>query len=261
MKAFFITLLLWPAVLVAESPFDGTWVAKLDTIQFPQQPEDYLLQNGDYQCSTCVPRIKVKADGKDYPVAGSPYFSTIAVRVIDANRIEITEKLAGKTVYSETDAVASGGNTLVQRMIDTAAPNGEAMTATETFKRVSASPAGSSLISGLWQVVKIEGASENGMSVTYRSTGDGLEASNPSGEGYSAKFDGKEYPIHGEPAHNTVSLQRIDANTIVETDKQDGVIHYQVRMTLSPDGKSMQVTEVDNERGTQMNYTMEKKKE
>jgi len=37
------------------------------------------------------------------------------------------------------------------------------------------------------------------------------------------------------------------------------VIHYQVRMTVSPDGKSMQVTEVDNEKGTQMNYAMEKK--
>jgi len=259
MKAFLIALLLWPAVLVAESRFDGTWVTKLDTIQFPQQPETYLLQNGDYECSTCVPRIKVKADGKDYPVAGSPYFSTLAVHVINSNKIEITEKLAGKTVYSETDTVASDDNTLVQTMIDTAAANAEPVTATETYKRVSAGPAGASPVSGSWQVVKIEGASQNGTSVTYRSISDGLEASNPSGEGYSARFDGKEYPIHGEPAHNTVSLQRIDPDTIVETDKQDGVIHYQVRMTVSPDGNSMQVSEFDNERGTQMNYTMEKK--
>ncbi len=194
MKAFLAVLLLWPAVLLAESPFDGTWVAKLETIQLPQKPEDYSLQNGDYECSTCVPRIKVKADGKDYPVPGSPYFGTIAVRVINPNSVEITEKLAGKTVYSENDTVASDGNTLVQMMIDTAAANGEPMTATETLKRVSAAPAGSSPISGSWQAEKIEGASENGTSVTYRSKGEEFEASNPSGEGYSAKFDGKEYP-------------------------------------------------------------------
>jgi hypothetical protein len=30
-------------------------------------------------------------------------------------------------------------------------------------------------------------------------------------------------------------------------------------MTVSPDGKSMQVTEVEEERGTLMNYAMEKK--
>lgn len=259
MKVFLIALLLWPAVLVAESPFDGTWVAKLDTIQFPQQPDNYLLQNNAYECSTCVPRIKVKADGKDYPVPGSPYFSTVAVRVIGPNSIEITEKLDAKTVYSETDTLSSDGNTMVQKMIDAAGANAKPVTATENLKRVSAGPTGSSPISGSWQVVNIDGTSENGMSVTYRSTGDGLEASNPSGEGYSARFDGKEYPIHGEPAHNTVSLQRIDANTIIETDRQDGVIHYEVRMTVSPDGKSMQVTETDNERGGQTTYTMEKK--
>lgn len=259
MKALLAVLLLWPTLLLAQSPFDGTWVAKPDTIQFPQRPESYLLQNGTYECSSCVPRIKVKADGKDYAVAGSPYFSTIAVRVINPNSIEITEKLAQTTVYSEIDTVASDGSTLVQEITDAAAPKGEPVTATETYKRVSPGPAGSSPISGSWQAQKIESASENGMSVSYHSTGDGLEASNPSGEGYSAKFDGKEYPIHGEPAHSTVYLQRIDANTIVETDKQDGAIHYQVRMTVSPDGKSMQVTEIDNERGTQMMYTMQKK--
>lgn len=259
MKTFFAVLLLWPGVLLAQSPFDGTWVTRLETIQLPQKPESYSLQNGDYECSTCVPRIKVKADGMDYPVPGSPYFSTVAVRMVNRNSIEVTEKQAGRTVYSEHDTVAPDGNTLVQEMIDTAAPNQEPVTATETYKRVSAGLAGSSPVSGSWEAEKIEGASENGTSVTYRSKGDRLEASNPNGEGYSAKLDGKEYPIHGLPAHNTVSLQRIDANTIVETDRQDGVVHYQVRMTVSPDGKSMQVTELDNERGTQMTYTMEKK--
>ena len=259
MKSFLVALMLWPTALLAQGPFDGIWVAKLDTIQFPQQPETYLLQNGEYECSTCVPKIKVKADGEDHMVAGSPYFSAIAVHVADLNNIQITEKLREKTVYSEIDTVSADGNTLIEKITDTAAPNGEPATATETYKRVNPGPAASSPISGSWQAEKIEGTSENGMSVTYHSTNDGLEASNPSGEGYSAKFDGKEYPIRGEPAHNTVSLQRIDANTIVETDKQDGVIHYQVRMTVSPDGKSMQVTETDNERGAQMNYAMVKK--
>ncbi len=39
------------------------------------------------KCTSCVPRISVKADGKDYPVAGSPYFSTVGVQVIDNSSI------------------------------------------------------------------------------------------------------------------------------------------------------------------------------
>src|SRR5581483_8473080 len=209
MKGFLVALMLWPAALPAQSPFDGTWVTKLDTIQFPQQPETYLLQNGEYECSTCVPKIKVKADGQDHMVAGSPYFNAIAVQLVDPNNIQITEKLREKIVYSEIDTVSADGNTLVEKITDTAAPNGEPVNATETYKRVSAGPSGSSPISGSWQAEKLEEASDNGMLVTYHSTNDGLKASNPSGEGYSAKFDGKEYPIHGEPAHNTVSLQRV----------------------------------------------------
>lgn len=259
MKALFVALLFLPAALVAESPFDGTWVTKMDTIQLPQKPENYVLENDDYECSTCVPKIKVKADGKDYPLPGSPYFSTIAVRVINPQSLEITEKLAHKTVYTENDTVGTDGNTLVEIIVDTASANGEPMSATEAFRRVSAGPVGSSPISGSWQAEKIKGASENGTSVTYHTKGDRLEASNPNGEGYSAKFDGNEYPIHGLPAHNTVSLQRIDPNTIVERDREDGVVHYEIRMTVSPEGKTMQVTETDNERGSQMTYTMEKK--
>jgi hypothetical protein len=257
--AWLCVLLLWPAVLLAQSPWDGTWVVQADSIQLPRKPEVYLLQNGTYECSSCVPRIKVESDGKDHPVAGSPYFTTIAVQVINDNRIQISEKQAAKTVYTETDILSSNGTTLVQKVIDSAAPNGEPVTATVTYKRLSPNPAGASPISGSWQAEGFADASENGTTVTYHSIPGGLEASNPSGEGYSAKFDGKDYPIHGEPAHNTVSLKRAGANMIVETDKQDGIVHYQVRMVVSRDGNSMQVTEIDRERGTQMTYTMKKK--
>jgi hypothetical protein len=87
MKTSFSVLLLWPITLLAQSPFDGTWVAKLNSVHFPKRPEVYSFQDGTYECTSCVPRIRVKADGKDYPVAGSPYFSTVGVQVIDKSRV------------------------------------------------------------------------------------------------------------------------------------------------------------------------------
>jgi hypothetical protein len=103
-------------------------------------------------------------------------------------------------------------------------PNGQCITAEETYKRLSQGPAGSDPISGSWQAQSVNGISENGITVTYHSTPDRLQASNPNGEGYDAKFDGKEYTIQGDPAHDTVSLKRIRSNTIVETDKEDGEV-------------------------------------
>jgi len=259
MKIILSLLLLFPTTLLAQSPFDGTWVAKVDTAQLPKKPEVYLLQNGIYECPSCVPKIKANADGKDYPIAGSPYFSTVCIRVIDDRNIQLTEKQNGKIVYSETDTVSPAGNTLVQNVTDSAAPTGQPVTAEQTYTRTSPGPTGSNVISGSWQAQKVEVTSENGITVTYHSTPGGLLASNPSGEGYDAKFDGKEYPIKGDPSHGTVSLKQINANTIVETDKQDGVMHYKLLMAVSSDGKSMKVTETDKERGTKMTYTMEKK--
>ena len=147
----------------------------------------------------------------------------------------------------------------MQKISDSAAPNGQPITAEETYKRVSQGPAGSESISGSWQAERLSGISENGITVTYHSTPDGLRASNPNAEGYDAKFDGKEYPIKGNPAHDTVSLKRIHSNSILETDKEDGEVHYVLLIAVSPDGKSMKVTETDRERGTRMTYIMEKK--
>lgn len=259
MKIAFAVLLLLPTVAMAQSPFDGTWVAKLDSVQLPKTPEIYLLRNGTYECESCVPKIKVKADGKDYHVAGSPYFSTAAVQVIDSKDVQITEKKSEKVVYEETDSVSPDGNTLTQKIVDTSAPNGEPVTGEETFQRIGQGPAGADPISGSWQATAVKSISENGVTVTYESTADGLKASTPSGEGYFAKFDGKEYPVQGAPAHNMVCLKRVNKNTIVETDKLGGRVHYMVRMTVLPDGKTMRVTETDMERGTTTVYLMAKK--
>lgn len=259
MKMWFVVALLWPTTLLAQEPFEGTWVAKLESVRFPKKPEVYVLQNGTYTCASCVPRIEVKADGKDHPVAGSPYFSTVSVQAIGDRSIQITEKQGARTVYAETDTVSEDGSTLVQKITDSAAPNGEPVSAEETFSRVSQGPDGSSPISGSWQAEKVKAVSESGLTVVYRSTADGLQASTPTGEGYSARFDGREYPIQGDPAHETVSLRRINAHTIVETDKQEGAVHYKLRMAVSRDGRSMQVSETDYERGTRMTYTMEKR--
>jgi len=59
-----------------------------------------------------------------------------------------------------------------------------------TATRIAKAPDGANATSGSWRINKIK-ESENGLTTTYKTTGDALSMSTPSGESYTAKLDGK----------------------------------------------------------------------
>jgi hypothetical protein len=68
---------------------------------------------------------------------------------------------------------------------------------------------------------------------------DGIDATgNPTHVEYTAKYDGKDYPITGVPNVNTVALERPDSNTIRSTLKKDGQVVMTVISVVSKDGKT-----------------------
>ncbi len=76
---------------------------------------------------------------------------------------------------------------------------------------------------------------ENNIKVDAQGTdGDG----NPTHVEYSAKFDGKDYTITGVPNADTVSVKRIDTNTMEATQKRAGQVVMTVRSTVSKDGNT-----------------------
>jgi hypothetical protein len=255
-RLLFAVVLLASATLFAQSPFDGTWITKLDTAKFPTKPDQYSLSNNMYECLTCVPKVAVKADGSDQKVTGHPYYDTIAVHVVNASSVELIEKKDGKVMYTDTATVSADGNALNNKFTDTTGT--QPVTGEITSTRVSPGTAGSHAMSGAWRTEKVNSVSSNGLTVTYQGTADGLKMSDPNGNSYDAKFDGKEYSITGDPGHTMVSLKRIGNDTIEETDKRDGKIVGFSRMTVSKDGKSIQVDYTDKERGTTTTFTMEK---
>ena len=255
-KLLLALVLLASATLFAQSPFDGTWMTKLDTAKFPTKPDKYTLTNNKYECLTCVPKVEVKSDGTDQKVTGHPYFDSVAVNIVDASSVEIIEKKDGKVMYSDHETVSSDGKTLTDKFTDNSGT--QPVTGEMTSTRVSAGPAGSHVLSGAWRTSKVNNISNNGLTVTYQGTENGLKMSDPNGNSYDAKFDGKEYPINGDPGHTMVTLKRVGKDTIEETDKRDGKIVGIYRMTVSPDGKSIKAQYTDKERGTTMSFTMEK---
>ena len=243
---------------MAQSAFEGTWKFDLSTAKFPEKPDEFLLKDGMYDCKTCAPAIHVKADGQDQRVTGYPYFDTMSVKVVDGNTIEQVEKKNGKTVANSKTWVSADGNTLAFEFSDSSATNAGPVTGKGSETRVSKGPTGSHAISGSWRMAKMQSLSENAMSVTYKVTGDNLTMTSPTGQSYTAKLDGTDAPYNGDPGTTSVSVKKIDANTLEETDKRDGKVIGVAQMTVSTDGRTMKVVVDDKLHGTQSEFTAAK---
>lgn len=59
---------------------------------------------------------------------------------------------------------------------------------------------------------------------------------------YTAKYDGKDYPITGSPTADAITLKRIDANTTERVNKKGGKAGTTERRVVAADGKSYVTT-------------------
>ena len=107
-------------------PFIGTWKLNLAKSKFSPGPPP-KSQTVTYEAIGQGVKITVKGtdaegkpidiqstanyDGKDYPVTGDPNVDMIARKRIDAYKMEITRKKAGKVVSTATSVVSKDGKT------------------------------------------------------------------------------------------------------------------------------------------------------
>lgn len=251
---FMLGTLLLPLLASAQSPFDGTWKVDMNKVDFPKKPDVYLLQNGMYECKTCAPPINVKADGQDQPVSGHPYYDTVAIKVVNDHEIEETDKKDSKVVATSTITVAPDGKTLTYDFTDSSNTNAAPVTGKGEAMRVAKGPAGSNAISGSWRNTKMESLSDNAITWTYKVDGDMLTMTSPTGQTYTAKMDGTEAPMKGDPGVSTVSVKMMGKDTIEETDRRDGKIISVTKSTVSADGKMMKMDNEDKLHGTTMKF-------
>ena len=72
---------------------------------------------------------------------------------------------------------------------------------------------------------------------------DGIDATgNPTHVEYTAKYDGKDYPITGIPNADTIALERLDASTIRSTTKKGDQVVMTVTSVISKDRKTRTAT-------------------
>ena len=254
----FWVLVLAPLMALAQSPFEGTWKINVSTAQMPKKPDVYLLQDGMYQCQTCVPPLAFKADGMDHKVTGYPYFDTMSVKVVDDRTIEQTNKKNGKVVGTAKMTVSADGNTATFVFSDSSATTGAPVTGKGEDVRVAKGPAGSHAISGSWRTSKMESVSDNGLLFTYKVEGSVLKMTTPTGQSYEAKLDGTEALYKGDPGTTSVTIKSVSKNIMEETDKRNGKVTAISRSTVSANGKTMSIAITDKLHGTTMQLTADR---
>jgi hypothetical protein len=235
-----------------QSAFTGTWVTDLKSAQYSGNPFSFSLKDGTYRCDTCWPKVEIPADGKDHATKGFPYADSMSVLATDDSTIEIVRKKDGKVERTSKSVVSADGNTL---MVDwTFFPNGQEGHGKRVYSRTAPGPAGAHKASGSWKQNRSEEESPNVLTVSYKASAEELNMSDLIGDSYTARFDGKDYPVKGDPGMSSVALKKIDAKTIEETDKLNGQVIFISRMTVSPDGQTMTVESTDKLHGTRSTY-------
>jgi hypothetical protein len=252
MKKLIILLLLSPAISFCQSPFDGTW---LFTAPLPQKSAVYSLVKGMFRCSGCLASMEIKADGEDHKVAETDYWDTANVQLVDAHTVVLIAKKAGKTTFTEVDAVSPDGSTLTQLVKDTT--EAETVTIETRNRRIGKGPAGSHAISGSWRAYKTN-RSRNGSISQYKCTADGFSAETPLGEKFNAKFDGKNYPVEDDPGHTLVSAKLLSPDTVELTSKRNGRVVAIKQMSVAPGGKSIHVVFKNEEGETVTTFDLKK---
>ena len=104
---------------------------------------------------------------------------------------------------------------------------------------------------GTWKLneakSKIGGGPKND-TVVYEAAGDSVkittDGTDPSGKvhtEWTGKFDGKDYPVSGDPNANGRAYKKVDDHTLTFDNKKDGKVTFSGRITLSADGKTRTV--------------------
>jgi hypothetical protein len=107
------------------------------------------------------------------------------------------------------------------------------------------------------------GAPKN-TTVVYEAAGDNIKVTvdgvdadgKPTHNEWTGKFDGKDYPLTGDPNADTRSYKKINGNTTELTNKKAGKIVAKGKIVISADGKSRTVTvSATDPKGKKVTYT------
>ncbi len=112
---------------------------------------------------------------------------------------------------------------------------------------------------GTWKLneakSKLAAGAPKNNTVTYEAVGDKIKATldgtdgagKPTHNDWTGKFDGKDYPVTGDPTSDARSYKKVNDHTLDVTVKKDGKVTITGQIVISADGKSRTLTTNSND--------------
>jgi hypothetical protein len=248
--------LMLPFACLAETPFSGTWIVQPSLTTFSLRPLSLLIDRGAYKRTSCAPAFEVPTDGKDHAVAGNPLAESMSVRLLDRSRVEVAEKISEKLVWKGNYTVSKDQKLLTLKYEDYRATN--AVSGTIEFAREGDPVANAHLLSGTWRTEKLIELSPTGLTMTIKDTDNGLIMSAGDGSGYDIKFDRQDYPFTGYLDGATVQVGRRAPQTLQVNRKQRSAMVEMSLGTVSDDGQTMTLSQMDWPCQSKITWTLRK---
>ncbi len=225
--------------LSAADPRIGTW--KLVSAQSVLDPPRKLVVTREGQGVHAVVsgdihmEFSATWDGHDNPVLNVPAFNRIAIRRIDKNQAELTEKKDGVKVVSVLQKISKDGRELTVTTHQPGHPDEINVLRRSGGARDAASP-----FVGEWTQDLSETRLRQGLLLRIEPAG--TDEVHFSGDfSYTAKFDGKDYLLKGSP-NDTVAIALTGARTVESKYKRGDEVVEKDRWVVSADGLQMTVT-------------------
>jgi hypothetical protein len=122
------------------------------------------------------------------------------------------------------------------------------------FCLVGAAAFAADLQIGTWKLneakSKLSSAATKNHTVVYEAAGDSVkvtvDGTTPDGKAFKSvwtgKYDGKDYPVTGDPVSDMRSYTKVDDRTLTLSAKKDGKVTLTGKIVVAADGKSRTVT-------------------
>jgi hypothetical protein len=177
-----------------------------------------------------------KSNGHDTPVQGNPAFNEVELHRIDRRQAEVKEKKDGAVVATVREKISNDGNELTVTTANKGQPDQITVWTRSGGVRVS-----KDLLAGEWTEDLTKTRLRQGLMLKIEPNGNG--GVRFLGDfSYDARFDGKQYDLKNS-RNDTVSLQLVDAHTVVSLYRRDDQEAEKDRWVISDDGKQMTQTD------------------
>ena len=253
MKTLVVLLSLAPVGALAASPFDGTWKVRPESLHASGRPYVLVVDQNEFRCASCTPSLSVKPDGQFHEVSGHA-FDSRAVKIVDPRSIEVIDRKNGKVLEDQTFVASQNGKQLRVRVVDESGERPSTSSYVLNRSVGNSVEEGKHAVSGSWVLTSMRQTTI--MPTTFKMTEDGFSWSH-NGQHYEAKFDGGPVAIEGDPTHTMASVRKLGANKVQETDTLNGRTVDESVYEVSPDGKSLTLSDTDAS-GHKVRYVYER---